>query len=309
MTAIRLGTRKSALAQAQAGQVATAISKATQREVKLVFITTEGDRSTASLASLGGTGVFVNALRTSLLSGEIDVAVHSLKDLPTTPATGLEVIAIPERDDPRDVLVARNKATLSALTAGARIGTGSPRRAAQLRYARSDLDVVDVRGNVDTRVRLVVENKLDAVVLAAAGLSRLNKLDVITEFFDPTVMLPAPGQGALAVEVCPDLIDDELKTSLRSLDDPATRAAVTAERAVLSALEAGCSAPVGALAVVDDAVGEVELDQPHLTLAALVAAVDGSYVERLSTTAPLSEAETAGRQLAERLLAEGVAVS
>ena len=310
MSTTRLGTRRSALAQAQAKQVARAVETASGRQVELVFITTEGDTSNASLATLGGTGVFVSALRDALLRNEIDVAVHSLKDLPTAAAEGLELIALPKRDDPRDVLVARHKATLSGLSAGAKVGTGSPRRAAQLRHLRSDLEVVDIRGNVDTRLRLVTENKVDAVLLAAAGLSRLGKLDVVTEYFDPTVMLPAPGQGALAVEVRVGSLDQELQASLRTLDDSATRAAVTAERAVLSALEAGCSAPVGALAVVD----EPQLDQlgfaePELKLAALVAAVDGSSVKRLSITAPLNEADTAGRQLAERLLAEGVAVS
>ena len=310
MSTTRLGTRRSALAQAQAKQVARAVETASGRQVELVFITTEGDTSNVPLATLGGTGVFVSALRDALLRNEIDVAVHSLKDLPTAAAEGLELIALPKRDDPRDVLVARHKATLSGLSAGAKVGTGSPRRAAQLRHLRSDLEVVDIRGNVDTRLRLVTENKVDAVLLAAAGLSRLGKLDVVTEYFDPTVMLPAPGQGALAVEVRVGALDHELQASLRTLDDSATRAAVTAERAVLSALEAGCSAPVGALAVVD----EPQLDQlgfaePELKLAALVAAVDGSSVKRLSITAPLNEADTAGRQLAERLLAEGVAVS
>jgi hydroxymethylbilane synthase len=314
MSTVRLGTRRSALAQAQANQVARAIEAASGRRVELVFVTTHGDASNESLATLGGTGVFVSALRDALLRNEIDVAVHSLKDLPTAPAEGLEVIALPKRDDPRDVLVARDKATLSLLAPGARVGTGSPRRAAQLRHLRSDLDVVDIRGNVDTRVRLVTENKVDAVVLAAAGLSRLMKLDVVTEFFDPTMMLPAPGQGALAVEVRAGALDNELQVSLRTLDDSATRAAVTAERAVLSALEAGCSAPVGALAGVDVSQQDQQLDQlgfaePELKLAALVAAVDGSSVKRLSITAPLIEADTAGRQLAERLLAEGVAVS
>jgi len=314
MSTIRLGTRRSALAQAQANQVARAIEAASGRQIELVFITTEGDVSSESLATLGGTGVFVSALRDALLRNEIDVAVHSLKDLPTAQAEGLELIALPKRDDPRDVLVARDKATLIGLAAGATVGTGSPRRAAQLRHLRSDLDVVDIRGNVDTRLRLVAENKVDAVVLAAAGLSRLGKLDVVTEFFDPTVMLPAPGQGALAIEVRAGALENELQTSLRTLDDSATRAAVTAERAVLSALEAGCSAPVGAFAVVDAPQQNQQLDQlgfaePELTLAALVAAVDGSSVKRLSITAPLNEADTAGRQLAERLLAEGVAVS
>ena len=245
MTAFRLGTRKSALALAQSTIVADAIRLATGRDVELVHVTTDGDVSRESLASIGGTGVFVSALRDALLMGEIDLAVHSLKDLPTTELPELELIATPERADPRDALVARDGLTLESLPAGATVGTGSPRRAAQLKAIRPDIDVVDIRGNVDTRIGLVDSGRVDAVVLAKAGLERLGRLDVITETIDPSVMLPAPGQGALAIEVVRDLAGDDRHALLRQLDDAATRAAVTAERAVLSALEAGCSAPVG----------------------------------------------------------------
>ena len=302
---IRMGTRRSALAMAQTQEIAAALSAVSGREVQLVHVTTQGDTSEASLSTIGGTGVFVSALRDALLRNEIDVAVHSLKDLPTADATGLELVAIPQRQDPRDALVARDGLTLATLPGGATVGTGSPRRAAQLKALRADLDVIDIRGNVDTRLGLVANGKLDAVVLARAGLARLHRIDAITETIDPAVMLPAPGQGALAVEVRVGALDDDLHASLRSLDDSTTRAAVTAERAVLAALEAGCTAPVGALAVVDDeGAGDAQL-----SLAALVAATDGSIVKRLSITAPLVEADSAGRQLAEQLLGDGVVVS
>lgn len=306
MTALRLGTRKSALALAQATLVADAVHAATGRAVELVHVTTEGDVSRESLASLGGTGVFVSALRDALLMAEIDLAVHSLKDLPTTELPELELIAVPERADARDALVARDGLTLETLPSGATVGTGSPRRAAQLKALRPDLDVVDIRGNVDTRIGLVDAGRVDAVVLAKAGLERLGRLDVITETIDPSVMLSAPGQGALAIEVVRDPSNgwagDDRHAPLRQLDDAATRAAVTAERAVLSALEAGCSAPVGALGL----VSELGFSEPELTLEALVASPDGSSVVRMSITAPLLEADAAGRQLAARLLDSGV---
>ena len=301
MTALKLGTRKSALALAQSTLVADAIHAATGRDVELVHVTTAGDVSAASLVSIGGTGVFVSALRDALIMGQIDVAVHSLKDLPTTELPEIEIIAIPERADARDALVARDGLTLELLPPGATVGTGSPRRASQLKALRPDLDVVDIRGNVDTRIDLVASGRMDAVVLAKAGLSRLDRLDAVTETIDPSVMLPAPGQGALAVEVLRDLAGDDRHAPLRQLDDAATRAAVTAERAVLSALEAGCSAPVGALG----AVSELGFSEPELTLEALLASPDGSSVVRMSTTAPLLEADAAGRQLAARLLDSG----
>jgi hydroxymethylbilane synthase len=300
--ALRLGTRRSALAQAQANLVADAIRATTGRHVELVLVTTEGDVSRDSLASIGGTGVFVSALRDALLMGEIDVAVHSLKDLPTAELPEIELVAIPERADARDALVARDALTLATLPAGATVGTGSPRRAAQLKALRADLDVVDVRGNVDTRIGHVESGLLDAVVLAKAGLERLGRLDAVTETIDPVTMLPAPGQGALAIEVLRDLAGDDRHASLRQLDHAATRAAVTAERAVLATLEAGCSAPVGALG----AVTELGFSEPELTLEALVASPDGSAVTRMSITTPVVEADAAGRQLATRLLDAGV---
>jgi hydroxymethylbilane synthase len=300
---IRLGTRRSALARTQSEWVADQLRRSSDLAVKLVEVVTEGDVNQAPLTSLGGTGVFVSALREALLSGEVDLAVHSLKDLPTQPAQGITVASVPRRADPRDALVARG-ASLATLRIGATVGTGSPRRAAQLRIARPDLSVVDVRGNVDTRLRKVNDGLLDAVVLAVAGLVRLDRADEIDEILDPEVMLPAPGQGALAVETRASVLDADdprrtaLTTSLRTLDDAATRACVTAERAVLSALEAGCAAPVGALADVglDGAGG------PDLRLRAFLAGGEGQAAMRMSITAPLDQADATGRQLAARLL-------
>jgi hydroxymethylbilane synthase len=296
---LRLGTRGSALATAQSGHVAAAVTQLTGAEVELVTITTHGDTSTASLAQIGGTGVFVSALRDAVLDGRVDLAVHSLKDLPTAAAEGLALAVVPLRDDPRDALVARDRMTLLDLPAGSRIGTGSPRRAAQLRALGRDFDIVDVRGNVDTRLARVGPGDLDAVVLAAAGLARLGRSDAVTELIDPIQMLPAPGQGALAVEVRADRAD--LLAAFAPLDDPGTRASVTAERAVLAGLEAGCSAPVGALAL----LAEGDAAEPELFLRAVVASPDGGTLLRLSTTGSPAEAAALGHRLAAALLDEG----
>jgi len=298
--AFRLGTRRSALALAQSRQVADALAAATGAAVELVEISTYGDRSAAAIDQLGGTGVFVSALRDALLAGEVDLAVHSLKDLPTAPAPGLLLAAVPTRADARDALVARDHLTLGELPPGSRVGTGSPRRAAQLRALGYGLEVVPLRGNVDTRLRRVAAGDLDAVVVARAGLARLGRLDAVTETLDPLLMLPAPGQGALAVECRAG--DARTTQALRPLDDPWTRAAVAAERGLLAALEAGCTAPVGALAEV------AEGDRgPELYLRAVVASADGSVCVRLSATGPLGDGEDVGRRLAADLLAEGVA--
>jgi hydroxymethylbilane synthase len=294
-----LGTRGSALALTQSGHVADAV-RALGREVELHRVVTYGDTSTAAIAQMGGTGVFVTALREALLSGECDLAVHSFKDLPTAPAPGLVIAAVPRREDPRDVLVARDGLTLGELPVGAKVGTGSPRRAAQLRGLGLGIEVVPVRGNVDTRIGFVASGGLDAVVLARAGLSRLGRLDEATEVIDPLTMLPAPAQGALAVECRED--DAELVALLARLDDPDTRAAVAAERALLGALEAGCSAPVGALAEV--AEGD---DGPEVFLRGLVAALDGSDAVRLSATGAVPDARGVGLRLAAELLELGAA--
>jgi hydroxymethylbilane synthase len=303
---VRIGTRSSALATMQARLVADALTARSGRPVELVPIATQGDLSRESLVQIGGTGVFVSALRDALLAGTVDVAVHSLKDLPTADPAGLVLAAVPTREDPRDVLVARDGLTLGELPGGSRVGTGSPRRTAQLRALGLDLDVVPVRGNVDTRLRLVAGGDLDAVVLARAGLARLGRLDAVTEVIDPIQMLPAPGQGALAVE-CRDSDttgsrDADLLDLLSGLDDAATRCAVTAERTLLATLQAGCSAPVGAYG--EAAEGE---HVQELYLRAAVISVDGTGSVRLSASGPLDDAAEIGRRLANDLLAEGAA--
>jgi hydroxymethylbilane synthase len=298
-TALRVGTRGSALARAQASAVAAGLV-GLDRKAELVEITTAGDRSTAAISQLGGTGVFVSALRDALLAGTIDVAVHSYKDLPTAPADGLLLAAVPPREDPRDVLVARDGRTLGDLPHGARVGTGSPRRIAALLALGLGLEPVPVRGNVDTRLGKVAGGELDGVVLARAGLARLDRLDAVTEVIDPLQMLPAPAQGALAVECRADAPAD-LIALISGLDDPDSRVAVAAERALLAALEAGCTAPVGALAEV--ALGDD--DEPELFLRASVTAADGSDAVRLSATGPLGSPDALGRRLAADLLADG----
>ena len=288
MTApLRLGTRKSPMAMAQSLGVARAITEQSGRAVELVGISTYGDASAAQLAQIGGTGVFVSGLRARLLAGEVDLAVHSLKDLPVAPATGIVLAAVPPRDDPSDALAARDGAKLADLPAGARIGTGSPRRAAQLRLLRRDVRPVPVRGNAGTRLGKVTSGELDAVLLACAGLARIGRMDTVTQVFEPEEMLPAPGQGALAVE-CRDG-DTPLAELLASVDDPVSRAAVTAERTVLAALHAGCSAPVGAYAAGTEFL--------HVT--AVIAAVEGESAVRASASAPAAEAASLGAAVAD----------
>jgi hydroxymethylbilane synthase len=298
---LRVGTRGSALARAQAGRVRELLAQRLGVDAVLVEVTTHGDRTTAPLASLGGVGVFVSALRDALLAGEVDVAVHSLKDLPTQPRHDVALAAVPAREDPRDVVVARDGLTLGELPAGSRVGTGSPRRTAQLHALGLGLDVVPVRGNVDTRLAKVAAGDLDAVVLARAGLARLGRLDEVTEVLDPLQMLPAPGQGALAVECRAG--DADLTERVRgAVDDAASRAAVTAERALLAGLEAGCTAPVGALAEI--AEGD---DGEELWLRAVVLSTDGMLSLRRSLTGAPEHADKAGAELAAELLADGAA--
>jgi hydroxymethylbilane synthase len=293
---LRLGTRASQLALTQSQLVADALSSASGVPVQLVHVSTYGDRSTEAIAQLGGTGVFVSALRDALHAGTVDLAVHSFKDLPTAPTPGLTVAAVPAREDPRDVLVARDGLTLGELPPGARIGTGAPRRMAQLRALGLGLEVVPIRGNVDTRMGKVASGELDAVVLARAGLARIGRLAAVTETLDPIQVLPAPAQGALAVECRSD--DTRVRELLAALDDPAARACVAAERAVLAALEAGCSAPVAAHAELTEA----EDGSAELWLRASVTAIDGSDSVRDSISGPATEAESLGRQLAAELL-------
>ena len=295
---LRLGTRASELARTQSGHVADRVRELTGREVVLVTISTEGDRSSAPLDQIGGTGVFVAALRDALVAGEVDFAVHSLKDLPTADDPRLVLAAVPPREDVRDALVARDGLTLGELPAGSRIGTGSPRRAAQINALGLGVEVVPIRGNVDTRLGKVRSGEVDAVVLARAGLLRLGRADEATEVLDPIQVLPAPGQGALAVECRSDRTD--LIDLLGALDDPDTRATVTAERTLLATLEAGCSAPVGALAEV--AWGD---DGDELWLRAVVADPSGSPSIRLSAIGVPSDAAALGHRLATEMLTEG----
>ncbi|MEU6231951.1 hydroxymethylbilane synthase [Kitasatospora sp. NPDC047058] len=317
---LRLGTRRSALAMAQSGMVAREVTRLTGHPVELVEITTYGDTSREALAQIGGTGVFVSALRDALLAGRIDFAVHSLKDLPTAEPAGLVLAAVPEREDVRDALVAQEGLALGELVeklAGAgrtaRIGTGSPRRMAQLNaWARArgaQLETVAIRGNVDTRIGFVASGELDAVVLATAGLNRLGRSAEITEHLDPELMIPAPGQGALAIECTtaaglPD--GGSLTAALSALDHLPTRVAVAAERALLAALEAGCSAPVAALATWGH--------EYELRLEGVVGTVDGATLLKMSANGPIVLDETAeqqatalGHALAARLLDAGAA--
>ena len=290
---LRLGTRKSPMALTQSGHVARLITARTGRQVELVGLTSFGDITQVHLPDIGGTGVFVSALRESLMHGDVDLAVHSLKDLPTAPLPGIILAAVPAREDPRDALVGRDGAKLADLPAGAIIGTGSPRRAAQLRLMRPDIRPVPVRGNAGTRLAKVASGELDAVVLAYAGLARIGALEEVSEVFEPDVMIPAPGQGALAVE-CLDGAGD-LAALLAEVDDPGSRAAVTAERIVLAELEAGCSAPLGAYAAGTD----------MLQLTAAVIAEDGMAALRASMSGPAAQAARLGREVAEELRRQG----
>lgn len=290
MTTVRIGTRASTLALTQTGMFADDLADATGVEIEIVRITTHGDRSNEPLSRAGGTGLFTGALRDALLADECDVIVHSLKDLPTAPHDRIAIGAIPVREDPRDALCARDGLTLAELPAGARVGTGSPRRMAQLRARRPDLEVVDIRGNVETRLGKVTSGELDAVILAAAGLNRISHTDVVTEYLDPDQWPTAPGQGALGVEVRRG--EEDL---VKVLDHAETRAAVTAEREVLALLEAGCSAPVGARAVVDAGL---------LLLSASVYSLDGTTVLTSSHAAAWPDEGDPAREVAASVARE-----
>jgi hydroxymethylbilane synthase len=290
---LRLGSRKSPMAIVQSELVAALITERTGRPVEIVGVTTLGDVSRAQLTQIGGTGVFVSALREALLGGEVDLAVHSLKDLPAVAATGILLAAVPPRDDPRDALVARDGAKLADLPTGARIGTGSPRRAAQLLAIRGDLQTVPIRGNAGTRLRQVTDGELDGVVLAAAGLARIGQQNAISQVFEPDEMLPAPGQGALAVECRDD--DPELAGLLAAVNDEASMAAAVAERSLLEALAAGCSAPVGGYAA----------GTGQLLMRAAVLSPDGTRALRAHGSAPAADARRLGQDLAAELLRRG----
>lgn len=302
---MRLGTRASALARTQSAWVARKLVAGGEGDsdgFQLVNVSTHGDRDrTSPLTRIGGTGVFVSAVREALLAGEVDVVVHSLKDLPTLPADGIRLAAVPVRENPADALLTRAEvASLDAIPRGGRVGTGSPRRAAQLMLARPDLEVVPIRGNIETRMAYTERGELDAVVLAAAGLHRLGFEDRIAESFDPWQFLPAPAQGALAVEVREDLDrESDLARALETLDHRPTRFATIAERTLLRALEAGCSAPVAAFAEVTD--------DNRLVLKAGVYGRNTHLVRESRTDTPVTaaSAEAAGRALAEGMLAAG----
>jgi len=296
---LRVGTRGSALARIQTNLIADALGVPTE----IVPIATAGDRSAAPVEQIGGTGVFVSALRDALQRNEIDIAVHSYKDLPTAPADSVVIGAVPPREDPRDALVARDGLTLGELLPGSRVGTGSPRRAAQLRALGLGLVVEPLRGNVDTRLRRVAEGAFDAVVLALAGLRRLGRDGEVTEILDPIQVLPAPAQGALAVECRTSDLD--LINLLSTMDDADTRAAVVAERALLAALEAGCTAPVAALAEIAEVSDDAGVVSTEVFLRGSVTAPDGSRAVRLSATGPVTDADGVGRRLAAELISEG----
>ena len=296
---LRLGTRGSPLALAQAGWVACQLGERCGRAVTLVTVATPGDESAAPVERLGTTGVFTSTLREALLRRAVDLVVHSAKDLPTAPVPGLRLAAFPRREDPRDALVWPGGAGLEALPPGARVGTGSPRRAALLRAACRHLEVVPVRGNVGTRLRKLADGQVDALVLAMAGLARLGLLDAAVTPLDPAQFMPAPAQGILAVECRAG--DAVTAAQLSTLDHAPTRAAALTERGFLAALDAGCSAPAGALA---EAAAEPGTG-PAVRLSGLIAAPDGSSVVRARLAGGAANGEALGRRLAQVLLADG----
>ena len=298
---IRIGTRGSLLATTQAGAVKDALA-ANGHAAELVIISTEGDRSTGPIADLG-VGVFTAALREAIHDRSVDMAVHSYKDLPTAPDPRFVIAAIPPREDARDAVVARDGLVLGELPAGSVIGTSSPRRAAQLRALGLGLEIRPLRGNLDTRLNRVSNGDLDGIVVARAGLARIGRLGDVTETLEPVQMLPAPAQGALAVECRAD--DTELAALLAELDDADTRAAVTAERVLLAELEAGCSAPVGAIAEVVESIDEDGRVFEELSLRGCVATLDGSDVIRASGVGTTDRARELGLSVAAELFELG----
>ncbi len=288
---LRIGSRASPLARWQAEWVASRVDCPTV----LVWVRSGGDADRRTpLADFGGVGVFTQALHRAMADDRADCAVHSLKDLPVEDEEGTLLACVPERADPRDALVARDDRTLASLPEGASVGTGSPRRSAQLLRRRPDLAIVPIRGNVDTRLDKVRRGDLDGVVLAIAGLRRLGHEDRVTEVFEPDVMLPAAGQGALGITIRRG--DVHAEACLAPIRDVRAAAAVTAERAALHRLGAGCHAPVGALGVVADGV---------VTLRVRAIALDGRSVVEGEAHGPLSEAARVGRDVAEDMLARG----
>ena len=293
---IRIATRGSQLARWQANWVADALGKL-GAAVELIEITTSGDvQQSGPIAAVGQQGVFTREVQTAVLTGSADIAVHSLKDLPTEPVAGLVLGAVPKREQVADALITHRASSLALLPPNARIGTGSLRRQAQVKHLRPDLEVVGIRGNVDTRLRKLDEGDYDAIILAAAGLRRLGWHERITELLEPPRMLPAVGQGALAIECRAD--DASAQTLLKQLDDGATHHATRAERAMLAQLHGGCSVPVGGW-------GRVEGDQ--LVLDGLVANLAGNQVLQATADGPLADATQIGQRVADQLRQQGAA--
>lgn len=293
---VKIGTRGSKLALWQAEWVKAALEKNNAGlSVELVIIKTKGDKiQDVPLAKVGGKGLFVKEIEEAILDGRVDLAVHSMKDMPAEIPGGLCIGAIPAREDPRDVFISGAGATLDGLDPGARVGTSSLRRAAQLRHVRPDLEVHSLRGNLDTRMRKLDEGQFDAVVLAAAGVKRLGLAHRITQPLPPETMLPAVGQGALCIETRES--DPRIGPLVDALDHPETRSVVTAERAFLHKLEGGCQVPIAAHGV---------LDGDRLTLTGLVAELDGAVVIREIASGPATDAGGIGLRLARRLLDRG----
>jgi hydroxymethylbilane synthase len=292
---IRLGTRASLLALSQANWVKSRLEEThAGMKVDLVHIKTTGDKLDVPLFEMGGKGLFVKEIEDALLRGAVDLAVHSAKDLPAFIPEGLALMAFPEREDPRDVLISRDGRRWSGIPAGGRVGTGSLRRKAQLVHLRPDLEIIPMRGNLDTRIKKLSTLKLDAIVLAAAGLRRLNWGDQISDYFEPEVLLPAIGQGVLAIEG--RLGDERINRLVAPLNHIPTEASLMAERAFLRGLEGGCQVPIA---------GFARLDSGRLSLTGLVAGVEGHRVIRGRVEGPAAKSEELGKQLAEELLAQG----
>jgi len=292
---IRLGTRASLLALAQANWVKSRLEESHPGiRVNLVHIRTTGDKLDVPLLEMGGKGLFVKEIEDALLRGAVDLAVHSAKDLPALIPEGLTLMAFPEREDPRDVLICRDGKRWRDIPAGGRVGTGSLRRRAQLLHLRHDLEIVPLRGNLDTRIKKLSTLNLDAVVMASAGLRRLNWEDQIADYFEPEVMLPAIGQGVLAIEGRRG--DERINRLVVSLNHFPTEASLTAERAFLRGLEGGCQVPIA---------GFAKVESGRLRLAGLVAGVEGHRVIKGRVEGPAAKSEELGKQLAEELLAQG----
>ena len=293
---IRIATRGSQLALWQSNWVADQLRKL-DANVELIEITTSGDvQQTGPIAAVGLQGVFTKEVQAAVQAGKADVAVHSLKDLPTEQVAGLVLGAVPERENVADALVTNSAKTLAELPAGARVGTGSSRRQSQLKHLRPDLEVVGIRGNVDTRLRKIDDGEYDAILLAAAGLRRLGWADRITELLQPPLMLPAVGQGALGIECRED--DPTARKLLSHLDHHETHQATAAERSMLALLHGGCSVPVG---------GWGRIENGQLALNGLVASLDGTQILKATASGELDDAEQIGQQVAEQLLAQGAA--